>query len=136
MSYTFVPKEKHAKVHSALRISTKSAVKLCRAISKKPLTRAKRLLSDLSEERRALGTKHYTKTATEMLQLLSSCEKNADALELDANKLFVHASAHNGPMMRRRRRRGSFGSRMKSTNVEIMLIEKGKEKKKREKQAV
>lgn len=126
MPYTFVPKEKYAKTYGTLRISTRSAMKLCRAISKKPLVRAKRLLNDLAEERRMLGRKHYTKTAKEILQLLNSCEKNAEFMDLDAGKLFVHASAHTGAIMRRRRRKAAFGSRLKSTNVEIMLIERGK----------
>lgn len=129
MPYTFVPKEKYAKAYSALRISTKSAVKLCRAISRKPLVRARRLLVDLASEKRSLGRKHYTKTATEMLALLNSCEKNAESLGMEIGKLFVHASAHTGTIMRRKRRRGNFGSRMKSTNVEMMLIEKGRNKK-------
>ncbi len=129
MPYTFVPEEKCAKAYVSMRISTKSAVKLCRAISKKPLTRAKRLLNDLAEERRTLGRRHYTKTAREMLHLLNSCERNAEFLELNTERLFVHASAHTGAIMRRRRRKAAFGSRLKSTNVEIMLIERGKEKK-------
>lgn len=129
MPYTFVPKEKHAKVYVTLRISTKSAVKLCRAISKKPLNRAKRLLSDLAEEKRALGKRHYTKTAKELLLLLNSCEKNAEFHAMEASRLFVHASAHTGPISRRKRRKAAFGSRLKSTNVEMILIEKGKEKK-------
>lgn len=128
MPYTFVPKEKYAKTYGTLRISTRSAVKLCRAISKKPLTRAKRLLSDLAEEKRTLGRKHYTKTAKELLELLNSCEKNAEFMDLDAGKLFVHASAHTGAIMRRRRRKAAFGTRLKSTNVEMLLIERGKEK--------
>ncbi len=129
MPYTFVPREKCAKAYSSMRISTKSAAKLCRVISRKPLSRAKRLLTGLAEEKRELGTKHYTKTAKELLGLLNSCEKNAEFLGLDASRLFVHASAHTGTIMRRRRRKAAFGSKLKSTNVEMMLIEKGKEHK-------
>ena len=130
--YTFAPKEKYAKAFGRnLRISTKSATILCRAIRKKTLTRAKRLLQDLASERRGLDGKHYTKTAMEMILLLGSCEKNADNMNLDKNRLFVHASAHTGTIMRRRRRKAAFGSRLKSTNLEIMLIERGKEGKKK-----
>ncbi|MBI2971970.1 MAG: hypothetical protein HYY37_06120 [Candidatus Aenigmarchaeota archaeon] len=130
MPYTFSPEQKHAKAYgSNLRISRKSAVLLCRAISRKPLTRAKRLLGDLRDGKRNLKGKYYTKTAGEMLLLLDSCEKNAESIELDAGRLMVHASAHQGAIMRRRRRKGAFGSRMKNTNVEIILIEKGKESK-------
>ncbi len=125
MHYTFVPKEKHAKAYGRnLRISAKRAAFLCRVIKKKPLTRVKRLLEDLAEERRDLDGKYYTKTAKEMLMLLNSCEKNADALGLDTGHLIVHASAHQGTNLRRRRRKQNFGSKMKSANVEIMLLEK------------
>ena len=92
-----------------------------------PIELPKRLLQDLAAERRSLGSKHYTKTAKEMLHLLQSCEKNADNLNLDKDRLFVHASAHKGTIMRRRRRKAKYGSRMKTTHLEIMLIERGKE---------
>ncbi len=129
--YTIEPKEKYAKAFGRnLRISTKSATILCRVIRKKPLTRAKRLLQGLAAEQRSLDSKHYTKTAKEMMMLLESCEKNADNLNLDKGRLIVHASAHKGTIMRRRRRKSAYGSRMKSTNLEIMLIEKGRESKK------
>lgn len=132
MTYTFIPKEKYARAFgNNMRISTKSATILCRVIRKKPLTRAKRLLQDLAAERRSLDGKHYTKTAREMVVLLESCEKNADSLELDKGRLIVHASAHKGTNMRRRRRKAKYGSQMKTTNLEIMLIERGKEGKKK-----
>src|SRR3989344_5419062 len=130
MSYTFVPKEKHAKVYgNNVRISRKSATIICNVIKKKPLIRGKRLLIDLQAKRRSLRGKYYSKTVDEILQLLESCEKNADNLNLDKGKLFIHASAHKGTIMRRRRRKAAFGTQLKTANIEIMLIEKGKEKK-------
>lgn len=125
MHYTVAPKEKHAKAYgSNMRISAKKAALLCRVIRKKPLKRARRLLEDLSAERRDLDGKHYTKTAREMLMLLNSCEKNAEALGLDTGFLMVHASAHKGTNMRRRRRKQKFGSAMKTANVEVVLVER------------
>ena len=130
MPYTFVPKQKYAKAHgNDMRISTKASVKICRVIKKKPLARAKRLLNDLLSEKRSLEGKYYTTTVREILQLLDSCEKNAEFLGLENEKLFVHASASKGTNMRRRRRKAKFGSKMKSTNIEIFLIERGKESK-------
>jgi len=130
MSYTFVPKEKHAKAYgNNIRISKKSARIVCNAIKRKPLVRGKRLLVDLQAKRRSLGGKYYSKAVDEILQLLESCEKNADNLNLEKGKLFIHASAHMGTIMRRRRRKSAFGSRLKTAHVEIMLIEKGKGKK-------
>jgi ribosomal protein L22 len=121
------PKEKYAKAFGRdMRISTKSAVKLCRVIRGKKLSASKRLLSDLVAGRRNLEGKYYSKAVKEIYDLLSSCEKNAEFLGLDNEKLFVHASAHTGTIMKRRRRKSAFGSRLKSTNIEMMLIEKGK----------
>lgn len=129
MPYTFEPKQKYAKLCTRnSRISTISAEVLCAAIRRKPLSRAKRLLGDLAAERRSLGSKHYTKTAREMLLLLESCEKNAEFLGLDSERLMVHASAHMGSAFRRRRRKAAFGSKMKTTHVEIFLIERGAHK--------
>lgn len=125
MPYTVLPKANHAKAFGRnMRISTKHAALLCRVIRKKPLKRAKRLLEDLAAERRSLEGKHYTKTAKEVLSLLSSCEKNAEALGLDTAHLMVHASAHQGTHLRRRRRKQAFGMKLKSTNLEIILVEK------------
>ena len=130
MSYTFIPKEKHAKAYgNNVRVSRKSATIICDVIKKKPLIRGKRLLVDLKNKSRSLRGKYYSKTVDEILQLLESCEKNADNLNLDKGKLFIHASAHKGTIMRRRRRKAKFGSQLKTANIEIMLIERGKEKK-------
>ena len=129
MGYTIKYKERYAKASGRnLRISTKSSTKICRVIRKKPLARAKRLLNDLIARRRSLDGKYYTKTSKEIADLLSSCEKNAAFLGLDTEKLLVHASAHKGTVMRRRRRKAAFGSRLKSTNLEIMLVEKRADK--------
>ncbi|MBI4174518.1 MAG: hypothetical protein HY517_02635 [Candidatus Aenigmarchaeota archaeon] len=127
---TFVPKHNYARAFgTGMRISQKSASLVCRAIKNKPLTRAKRLLEDLKAERRSLEGKYYSKAVKAMLSLLNSCEKNAEFKGLDADRLFVHASAHKGANIRRRRRKGAFGSTMKNTNMEILLIERGEERK-------
>jgi large subunit ribosomal protein L22 len=127
MNYTFKPKQKFAKASGKnLKISTKKAAKICRIIRGKKLTQVKRLLDDLLTEKRSISGKYYTKAAKQIKMLLESCEKNADFLGLNTDALFVHASASHGNIMRRRRRKSGFGSRMKSTNLEIMLIEKGK----------
>ena len=126
MPYTFVPKERHAKAYSWLPISTKNAKIICRVIRKKRLARVKRLLADLLAKKRSLRGKYYTKTVFYIKKLLESCEKNAEFKGLDKEKLIVYASAHRGPTLWRPRRHREFGRRMKSTNVEIILVEKGK----------
>ena len=127
---THVPAHNYAKVFgNGMRISQKSASIVSRAIKNKPLNRAKRLLQDLKDERRTLEGKYYSKAVKAMLILLNSCEKNAEFKGLDMDRLFVFASAHKGANIRRRRRKGAFGSTMKNTNMEILLIERGKERK-------
>ncbi len=132
MRETFIPKHNYAKAFGVdMRISTKSATLICKVIKNKPLNRARRLLEDLSVGRRSLEGKYYTKTVKAILQLLQSCEKNAGFLGLDNDRLFVHASAHQGTRIQRRRRKGAFGSTLKNTNMEILLVERGKERKDR-----
>lgn len=143
MPYTVQPKERYAKAFGRnMRISGKNAVLICRVIRNKKLKVAKKLLEDLTAKRRDLDGKYYTTTVAGILNLLKSCEKNADFQNLDRERLFVHASAHQGSIMRRRRRKSAFGSRMKMANVEIFLVERGtraktpekEEKKAKEKQ--
>lgn len=128
MKSTFEPEYNNAKAFGTdMRISTKSAEIICNVIRNKPLTRVKRLLEDLVAERRSLRGKYYSKTVKSILNLINSCEKNAEFKGLDMDRLFVHASAHVGPNIKRRRRKGAFGSRMKSTHMEVILIERGKQ---------
>ncbi|MBI5347436.1 MAG: hypothetical protein HZB66_02405 [Candidatus Aenigmarchaeota archaeon] len=127
MIKTFEPKKPHARASGiGLGISAKDAMVVCSVIRKKPLKRSRRLLDDLITKKRSLRGKYYTNAAESIRELLASCEKNAEFKGLDSDLLFVHASAHKGMNIRRRRRKAGFGSRMKRTNVEIILIEKGK----------
>ncbi len=125
MMYTFVPKERHAKASGVnLNISTKDAVIVCRKIRGMKFEDAEKFLEDLLAQKRSIDGKYYTKTVREILKLLESCKANAENLGLDEEFLVVHASAHKGPTIRRRRRKADFGNRMKISNIEIMLIEK------------
>jgi len=126
MPYTFEPDKPHAKAFgSNLRVSAKDSAKLSAVVRGKKLTVVRHLLEDLVAGKRSLEGKYYTHAAEAMLRLLESCEANAKSGGLDAGKLFVHASATRGTNMRRGRRKSSFGSHMKSTNVEMILIQRG-----------
>ncbi|MBI2583677.1 MAG: hypothetical protein HYW25_03350 [Candidatus Aenigmarchaeota archaeon] len=130
MQYTFVPEEKHAKSFGRnLEISTKNAQRICTIVRGKKLSVARRLLNDVAEGRRSLRGKYYTSTTKMMEKMLESCAANAKSLGLDEEKLFVHASAHHGTHFHRRRRKARFGSQLKRTHVEVMLIERGGKKK-------
>tara|TARA_Y100000310_G_scaffold337255_1_gene423871 strand:- start:210 stop:776 length:567 start_codon:yes stop_codon:yes gene_type:complete len=136
MTYTFKPEQEHAKAYGDnLGVSTKNSIIICRAINNKKLTVARRLLEDVISEKRSLKGKYYTNATTAILELLGSCEKNAEFMGLEMDKLFVHAGATHGVNRRRRRRKSGYGTAMKLTNVEIMLIQKGKEKVAKEKTA-
>lgn len=126
-NYSICPEERHAKAYGKdIQISTKDSIILCKLIRGKKLTVVKKLLTDLSEEKRSIRGKYYTKAVGEFLIILNSCEKNADNLGLDKGKLFVQSSANLGSHVHRRRRKSKFGSRMKFTNIEVFLIECGK----------
>jgi ribosomal protein L22 len=124
MPYTFEPKQPHARAYSHMRISTKQAQILCAVLRRKKLSVAKRLLNGLLDGTADLRGKTYSKATEFILSLLESCEANAKNKGLDAGKLFVHASSHQGPTLRRARRKGKFGNMMKSTNVEIILMQR------------
>src|SRR3989338_1302901 len=129
MNYTFIPKHPSAGAKgTGTNISFKNAQIICRAIRRKKLSQAKRLLGDIIEKKRSLSGKYYTKTAKEIMKLIESCEKNAEFKGLKNEMLFVYASAHRGRVFRRNRRRSKFGSRLKMTKMEVLLVEKGKEK--------
>ena len=126
MGYTFEPKQPHAKALAInVRISTKNAKVVCRVLRKKKLTVVRRLLQGLQDKTRDLDGKYYSHATDAMLILLNSCEKNADHKGLDRGKLFVHFSASEGTHVRRSRRKGSFGSLLKMTNLECILEERG-----------
>jgi ribosomal protein L22 len=125
MPYTFEPSKLHAKAYSHMRVSTKDAFVLCRVIRRKKLTVAKRLLGGLVDGSRNLEGQYYTNASRRLLELIKSCEANAKSKGLDIGKLVVYASAHRGPTMRRGRRKSGFGSRMKSTNVDVILVQNG-----------
>ncbi len=125
--YTFKPKEEHAKANGVnLSISTKDSIIICRMIRGMYLADAEKLLQDVISKKRSIDGKYYTNATKAIYDVLMSCKANAENLGLDMENLVVHASAHKGPTLRRRRRKSDFGNRMKITNIEIMLIEKPK----------
>lgn len=124
--YAYNPKpEKSVKVYGrGLRISGKSSVTVCRAISGKNLDKGKSLLAGLLNQKQSLRGKYYTNVAKELDRLLSSAASNAEFKGLDPNKLFIHASAHKGFSFRRARRFKMRGERRKVTNIQMVLEER------------
>lgn len=122
--YTFVCKERHAKAFGRnLPISTKNAKIICRIIRGKKLSVVIRFLNAVLNKKTSINGKYYTKTVQHIKEIIESCIKNAEHIGLDTSNTRLHISCHKGTTMRRNRRKYDFGSRMKSTHVEVMLIE-------------
>lgn len=107
-----------------LRVSNKSSVTVCRAISGMPLRKAEALLEGLVSGKRNLHGKYYTKTAGEILALLGSARSNADAKGLEADGMVVRASAHKGFRLWTPRRFKLRRTTGKNTNIQVVLEER------------
>ena len=122
MKYAIPPSKETTRASGTFSISPLSAVKVCKAISRKKFPDAKRFLEGLISEEKSLRGKHYTGTAEEILKLLNQVEKNAKNKNIDASALFLFISAHRGPTMHRARRKWrKFGSRLKVCHVQAVL---------------
>ena len=109
-----------------IRISIKNAKPVCKAVRGLELKRAKKFLEEMLKEKKSINGKYYSKTTQEVLNIISSAEKNAEFKNLDLDKMFIlHISALGGTHMRRRRRKSKFGPTIKSTHLEVILKEKG-----------
>lgn len=118
-------KSRSVKVYGrGLRVSQKNSLIICRQISGKPLPKAKSLLERLSEKKQSLDGKYYTNATNEILGLLKSAEGNAEFKGLDAGKMIVSASAHNGFRFFRPRRFKNRRQKRKVTNVQVVLQQK------------
>jgi ribosomal protein L22 len=117
--------EKSVKVYGRnLRISSKDSAIVCRAISNTTVAKARHLLQNLSSEKVNLDGKYYTKTVNETLNLLRLAEGNAESKGMDADRLLVHASAHQGFTYQTPRRFKLARRQAKMTNLQIVLEER------------
>jgi large subunit ribosomal protein L22 len=105
----------------SMRISHKSSVIVCGAISGLSLEKGRRLLEGLVTGRQSLGGKYYTNVAGELLRMLNQGEANAEFKGLDTSRLFVHASANKGFTFWRPRRFKLRRRQRKMTNINMML---------------
>ncbi|RLJ04830.1 MAG: hypothetical protein DRP08_00815 [Candidatus Aenigmatarchaeota archaeon] len=129
MPYTFKPEKAYARAYGRnIPISTKDAILICKKIRKKSFFKSKKLLEDLKMKKISLGGKYYTKAVTNILKLLESAEKNAEFSELNLDKCVVYASASHGAIVHRRRRASNFGSKLKYTNLEIIVVDRSAKK--------
>lgn len=106
-----------------LRISSKTSVIVCRAISGKTLEKGKKLLEGLADQRIDLQGRYYSKVSGQLLSLLKASEQNAEFKGLDTSRLVIHASAHKGFTYYRPRRFKMRRTQIKATNIQIVLKE-------------
>ncbi len=118
--------ESSAKSNGA-KISFKNSQHVLESIRNKRLSVAKRILNDLSKERKPLdGKKFYTFASTQILNTLESAEANAKQKNIDVAKLFVKvAKADKGYKFIRPKTSAKFrGRKAKISNIEIVLEER------------
>jgi large subunit ribosomal protein L22 len=119
------PKKNTVKVYgSGLRISGKHSMALCSEISGKTLPKARAFVERLLSKKQSLDGKYYTKASGEMLELLKSAENNVEFKGLDAERMIVSASAHQGFRFMRPRRFKLRRQQRKVTNVQLVLVQK------------
>jgi large subunit ribosomal protein L22 len=117
--------KKSAKAYGRdLRISTKSSVTVCKALSGKSLDRGKNFLVNLLIQRQDIGGKYYTKATKEIMGIISSAEHNAEFKGLDPGRLMIFASAHQGFRFWRPRNFKRRREKRKMTNIQVVLEER------------
>jgi len=114
-----------------LSISTKKSILICKKINNMNLNKAKKFLQDLIDEKRSINGKYFTKTCVEILNILESADKNAVFKGIE-NPVIKTICAEKGAKRMRMKRRRSFGSRLKNTNIKIVLKENKKAGKKKD----
>jgi len=124
MKYTVPIKKDTVCASSRLSVSTKTATKICRFLKGKKLGETKKVLNDLINEKISLNGKYYTNTCKEILKVLESVESNARVKGLNLESMKVLISAHRGPTLHRGRRRWrKFGTRLKMSQIQVVLSE-------------
>ena len=84
------------------------------------------VVENIINEKESLNVKYHTKTAEQIMEVLNSAEANAKAKNFDLNAAELFLSANKGITIHRARRKRDFGSRLKMTNIQVVLREKVK----------
>jgi len=71
------------------RVSLKDSAVIFANIKNKSTKKAKQLLNDLLTQKKSIDGKYYTKASKEILTLVEDAEKNAEAKDLNVDKLFI-----------------------------------------------
>ncbi|MHA1872845.1 MAG: uL22 family ribosomal protein [Candidatus Heimdallarchaeaceae archaeon] len=71
------------------RISKKDSKIIFDKIRNKQTKKAKQFLNDILNEKRSIDGRYYTKATKQILELIEDAERNAEAKNLDIDKLFI-----------------------------------------------
>ena len=116
---------KSVKVYGrSMRISSKSSVIVCRKITGMSIDKGRDFLLRLSRHKDSINGKYYDNVTNSLIMLLKSAEGNAENKGLDPNKLFIHASAHQGFSFWRPRAWKMRRQKRKMTNIQFILEER------------
>lgn len=116
-----------------LRASTKMAVEVCKKLNGRRFAEAKDFAEKLVKKEVSIDRVYYTKAAEGILGLLKTIEFNAKNRDMDPAGMKLNISAHQGPRMMRARHKRRFGTRLKMTHVQAVLVPAKKEVAKEEK---
>ena len=123
MKYTKNPDpKKSARAYGrGIRVSTKSSITVCHAVSGMRLEKGKTFLQDILDQRRSISGKYYTNCTRSILDIIKSAEANAESKGLDTESMHILVTAHTGfsffrPRGWKRRRESA-----KVTNLQIVL---------------
>ena len=119
--YTLQPKKAARAGGVGSRVSRKSSVIVCKSINNMPLVKGKKLLQDYIAEKRSIEGRFYTTISTRLLELIGSAEQNAQSQGLNAERLFIRASAHRGFTFSTPRRFKLRGRQRKVANLQVVL---------------
>ncbi|MBL7160372.1 MAG: hypothetical protein ISS93_00780 [Candidatus Aenigmarchaeota archaeon] len=104
-----------------LRISSKSSAIVCKVLTGKSLPKGQSLLEGLISRKQNLSGKYYTNVVEELSNLLKIAEANAEFKGLSPERMFIHASAHQGFTFQTPRRFKLRGRQRKISHIQLIL---------------
>ncbi|MBL7160020.1 MAG: hypothetical protein ISS95_00490 [Candidatus Aenigmarchaeota archaeon] len=125
--YTFpISNETMVTAKSTKRISTRSSQIICKKINNTNFKKTKKFVEGLIDKTSSINGKFYTKVSEGILEVLKQVEANANNRGFDPDEMKLRISAHQGPKLRRGRRKSWFGSRIKVSHIHAVLEKKEK----------
>ena len=115
------PKKSARAYGRGIRVSTKSSITVCRAVSGMRLDKGKTFLQDILDQRRSISGKYYTNCTRSILDIIKSAEANAEAKGLDTESIHIFITAHTGFSFFRPRGWKRRREQAKVTNMQVVL---------------